>query len=233
MSESIQHVIDNRKISRICHFTPARNFREMLSGKTGILNTSALRDDEKALFTQTDAQRYDGKLNHICATIEYPNMYYFHKAQQAEVYFKEWVVLLISTKHLINEQTWFCANNAALGRGQNLIQGDAGFASMFSDVVSGSSGNSYRRSPKHLICCPTDAQAEVLIFDHIPLSDIIGVVYPSEEAAHLDFVRHQMLGLDYVCPPRIISPDFFERTNTWRNITQGIKPNETFWTHDE
>ena len=61
----------------------------------------------------TDPDRYDGRDDLICCSIEYPNTYYFVKVREHDHLFKDWVVLLIEPSYLWHPDTCFCPCNAA------------------------------------------------------------------------------------------------------------------------
>jgi len=97
---TVETEVKARGITRLCHFTPSRNLAQIVAGKTGILATSKLQEDERSVYTATDLQRLDGFREHICCSIEYPNAWYFEKARGKELLFKDWVVLLVTPKYL-------------------------------------------------------------------------------------------------------------------------------------
>ena len=53
----------------------------ILSSNEGILASDSIRSDVK---TVTDINRYDGELEYVCCSIEYPNSWFLSKAQQRD-----------------------------------------------------------------------------------------------------------------------------------------------------
>lgn len=140
MIVSIKREAERRNITRLCHFTPSRNLVHILTGETGILATKNLQANERSVFTPTDLERLDRHPGYICCSIEYPNAWYFDKAQVKDILFKDWVVLFINPKYLWLPETRFCQRNAASGYGSGIAEGEEAFLTMFADSVPGSKG---------------------------------------------------------------------------------------------
>jgi hypothetical protein len=84
----------SRGITRLCHFTQARNLAHIATNPDGLKSTKALRADQAACFTATDTKRIDGYTDYICCSVEYPNAWYLSKAAEQEALFKDWVIVL-------------------------------------------------------------------------------------------------------------------------------------------
>lgn len=218
-----------RGITRLCHFTPSRNLAHIASGASGILSTQSLKDDERSVFTATDLSRFDNHEGHICCNIEYPNAWYFDKARSAEVLFKDWVVLLINPKFLWLNGTKFCPRNAAANYGREIKEGADAYRALFKDSVQGTGGNKFNRNSNHLMCCPTDEQAEVLIPDRIPLEDILGIVAYSEDQVKNELSRFGQLGISEGRFKFIIAPTMFQKRALSICIRSGVRPAEKLW----
>ncbi len=228
----IAQLAQQRGITRLCHFTPSRNLVHIASDKTGILATSKLQEGERGVFTATDLSRYDNRPGHICCSIQYPNGWFFSKARAADRLFQDWVVLLLKPDHLWSSGTEFCPWNAAAAFGSTIRTGVSGFNAMYEPVVSPPTGRQFRRTPQRLASCPTDDQAEVLISDAIPLSDVLGVVVQDEVQARNEHLRFQLAQipttLDF-----IIAPSFFAKYELSGLISRGLCPAETKWSPTE
>ena len=172
--DPIRMSVHRRGITRLCHFTPSRNLAHIANDPRGVLATRHLKADEQTLFNPTDIERLDGYPDHVCCSIQYPNAWYFKRARDNEILFRDWVVLLIGPHYLWRIGTKFCPRNAAADRGRLISEGVEAFDALFADVVEGA--RSYRRGPNHPGCLPTDEQAEVLIPDRIRRGDMQGVV---------------------------------------------------------
>jgi hypothetical protein len=218
-----------RRIRRICHFTPSRNLAQILTGSTGILATSKLRADERQVYAATDLERLDGHIGHICCSIEYPNAWYFEKARQKDVIFKDWVVLLIDARYLWAPGTKFCPRNAAAGYGREVTEGFAGFKRLFAEQTVGAYGQTYVRSTLTPPSCPTDEQAEVLVADAIGLSDIIGVAVRDPAQANNELIRLKLLGISNEAVKRLnfmVAPQFWDKRALSAMLKSGTPPGE-------
>jgi hypothetical protein len=224
--------ISNRTVTRICHFTQSRNLVHIATHRDGVKSTKALHEEQEACFTATDKIRYDGFTDHICCSIEYPNAWYLAKASEHEELFRDWVILFVTPRLLLDPETRFCARNAAAARGKMTGQGKAGFEAMYADSVEGAYGKIRYRDAGHLACCPTDEQAEVLIRSKIPLADLMGVAVKNEEQARNEMVRLKFAGVDPKIFRFVIAPVLFDKYGLSRAIRSGQRPAETIF-HSE
>jgi len=227
MINKIKIDVERRGITRLCHLTPSRNLGHILTGGIGILSTKNLQADERIVFTQNDLERFDKHEGYICCSVEYPNVWYFDKAQSKDKIFKDWVVLFIDPKYIWQSGTLFCPRNAASNSGRNIVEGEQGFESLFATAVPGYQGKSIQRRLSHLACCPTDNQAEVLIHDQISISDILSIAVRSKEQAVNEMVRLQMLGIPEDKYKFVTAPDLFEKYKLSNLISSGNRPDET------
>ncbi len=224
----IAQLIAKRGITRLCHFTPSRNLQHIAAGKVGVLSTANLSKAERGTFNPTDLARLDGRTTHICCSIEYPNAWYFDKARGNEKLFPDWVVLLIKPDYLLVETTLFCPRNAAAHGGRNILQGQDGFEAMYADRIKGAYDKTFSRATTHLSPCPTDQQAEVLIFDRINMADIIGVAVQNEDQAKTEKVRLKINNIDPESFKFVIAPDLFNKYALSNLITSGKRAAETW-----
>lgn len=229
MSDSIQSEVHSRGITRLCHFTPARNLVHIASNRDGLKSINALRSEQAACFTATDTKRVDGYTNHVCCSIEYPNAWYLSKAEANEVLFKDWVILFISPQYLWNAGTCYCPRNAAAGWGGQVVKSLSGFQSLFAPSITGAYGKTNSRGAKHLNCSPTDDQAEVLVQAHIPLADILGVAVKDETQAKNEVVRLRLAGIEPNPFRFIIAPELFNKYNLSNAIRAGKRPTELLY----
>lgn len=227
MSEEIALEVARLGISRLCHFTPARKLSHILSGEKGILSSRALEDDERHVFDATDLLRLDGHPDHVCCSIEYPNAWYFRKAQGKEVLFRDWVVLTINPAYLAEQGTLFSPQNAATRGGRLLAGGINSFRRLYASESGGD--RCPPRKPTHLPYCPTDDQAEVLVHDRIALADVLSVVVRTAEQALLESERLRQIGHDPSCLRFVVAPAFWEPYALAQSIRTGVRPQETEW----
>lgn len=222
--KDLQSALRARGIRRLCHFTPSRNLAHIVTGTQGILATKQLAAAERSVLNATDLERYDGHTGHICCSIEYPNAWYFRKARQKELLFRDWVVLLLSPDLMLLPDVKFCPRNASAGRGVYLKEGLEGFEALFAPTVVGMSSRTYRRTAKRSKAMPTDEQAEVLVPDSIPLAAVLGIVVVNEEQATLEIERLRILGA--TPPPFFVAPLFFDANGLSEAIQNGNVPAE-------
>lgn len=227
MIKSIEKEVQRRGITRLCHFTSSRNLAYILTESIGIRSTEDLRNDEHSILNSTDLRRLDGHEGHICCSIQYPNAWYLSKAMADEKLFKDWVILLIDCKYLWQSGTLFAPGNAATDRGGRICDGLEGFLSLFADSVEGTRGRRYIRTPSHLLCCPTDNQAEVLIPERINISDISAVVVRTESQAWNEIVRLELNGFIEQKPYFVIAPKLFDKSALKEAISTGKLVKET------
>lgn len=223
MNKNIEREIDKRGITRLCHFTKANKLIHILRNESGIVANSYL-DDQLDLLEKNDKNRYDGREDYVCCSIEYPNTWYLKRIKDNDPIFKEWVVLLINPRLILDETTLFCHRNAAANHGAYIKSGEVGFRGMFNNPVYGKT--TIYRTDKMLACCPTDGQAEVLIHKNIPRSDILGVATLTKEHAR------KMKAMISLLPDArqdinwIVAPELFD-VNWNKIIRVGRRPIET------
>ncbi|GAB6271664.1 MAG: DUF4433 domain-containing protein [Smithella sp.] len=220
----IQQECVNRGITRICHFTQSRNLAHIFDDPLGLCSKRTLQKHDMP-HNPTDPDRYDGRDDLICCSIEYPNTYYFAKVREQDRLFKDWVVLMIEPRYLWYPETCFCPCNAARSRGAYIQTGTNGFRSLYADT---SPGINFSRPGSHLRAAPTDIQAEVLLKDPIPLDSIIGIAVHTEEQAQREICRLELQGIK-LKKPIYITPDFFNRSSLSQLIQRGVRVTETLY----
>ncbi|MCY9658489.1 DarT ssDNA thymidine ADP-ribosyltransferase family protein [Paenibacillus chondroitinus] len=202
-----KQLLEQKGITRLCHFTKSNKLPHILSKESGIVANTEL-DDQIELLSKNDPLRLDGKEDYVCCTVQYPNTWYLRNIKNNDPLFTEWVIILINPYLVTNDTTLFCHRNAAAGRGVYIKEGYEGFSGMFNQTVQGQ--RPMNRTQRMLSCCATDDQAEVLIYKNVSRSDILGLVVPNEEQARkekarLKFIKGVPDDLTF-----IIAPDLFE-----------------------
>ncbi len=221
---SIRSEVEQRGITRLCHFTPSRNLSEIADDRRGILASQSLQNDERAVFNPTDLTRLDGYRDHVCCSIQYPNAWYFKKARKQEKLFLDWVVILIRAHYLWRTGTKFCPRNAAAEHGRLIREGTEAFDTLFEDTVAGAEEQMFTRSQRHPAFLPTDEQAEVLIPDQIQWQDVMGIAVHDVGQAKREVARLRQVGKS---PPRIvIVPQFYDPYALSNQLRSGKPPVE-------
>lgn len=215
-------ILKLRGVSRLCHFTKLQSLTHILSSENGILASNSIRSDIKNV---TDKERYDGELNYICCSIEYPNSWFLKKASEnnQDQIFRDWVVLYINLGILAYKEAKFCPCNASKKHGIYIDNQMENIENIFKNQVS---TFKYPRTPNMLACCPTDGQAEILIKDNIPRNCLFGIVVGNEDIAKRVYAMRNIFGVEQI--DIYISPDIL--TSKWSSmVKQGYRPNEVLY----
>lgn len=225
---SAYDILTVRGVARLCHFTKFQNLTHIMASVDGILASDSIRQDTKNVI---DKQRYDGELDYVCCTVQYPNSWFMKKAIQnnADKIFRDWVVLYVDLSILNYKKAKFCPCNASKGFGIHINKNMENIESIFADSVP---TFAYPRSPKMIDSCPTDGQAEILIKDGIPRESIIGVTVGKDDVAKRVYAMLKMYDLEQL--PIYIAPDVM--TPNWSSmIRNGCRPVETLcnWPEEE
>lgn len=225
MIKGILDEIEKRNITRLCHFTTLASALKILRSEKGIMASEFIDED---VYSPNDVQRYDGKTNFICCSVEYPNTWYLDRIRNKDPLFNEWIILLIDPYLAALESSQFCPVNAATNKGMYINDGVKGFLDLFQQQIPIS--RRIFRSAGMLDACPTDGQAEVLIYKNISRNDIIGLVVENEGAAKRVSAALTVLKRSCDIPDidMYIAPDLF--VNSWNQIIRtGERPDETLF----
>jgi hypothetical protein len=232
MNAAIKADVERREISRLCHLTPLRNLVHIATGD-GLLSTKFLSESERREFNQQDLERLDEHPDHICCSIEYPNMWYLRQrkrdARGSATLFPDWVCLCLDPRSIWADSTLFCPRNAAAARGRLVLGGLDAFVVLFADEVEGARGATYKRGKSRAPSSPTDDQAEVLVHRTIPLNDVQQIVVADESQAKRTFVALTQLGVPENLFEWAICSEFFQPTTLSAMIARGQRPTEYVW----
>lgn len=188
---NFQKEIKDRNIEYLIHFTPTINLLGIF--EQGKLLSRALIEqfdiNQTDIFDYvefTDEIRFDDK-SYINLSIQHTNSYLFNRFQQktANESHIHWCVLRINPQYIYRAETLFSITNAANSHNKRNV-GVTGeiekfkmmFANSLQIVTSYNSRTITRSSLKDKY--PTDEQAEVLVKDEIPTTDIIQVCFRNE-----------------------------------------------------
>ena len=162
MIEEIYEEIKRRNITRLCHFVHTNILLYILNNNDGIKAVDFVNQD---ILVQNDRQRLDGKTDYINCSVQYPNWWYLRRVKDNNPIFSDWAILFIDPIVAAIETTQFCKVNAATRYGAYICKGAEAFRELFCANVGRQS-----RTKDMLQNAPTDDQAEVLVFKHIPVS---------------------------------------------------------------
>ena len=231
--ESIASFLKNRGVTRLVHFTPSRNLLPIIS--SGELRpASDLNEEVATVHAHTDPNRFDGHLDKISFSLEYPNPYYFRIARTKTnaLNYPEWSIVLMEPSIATKLGTVFSPANAALASGKNLEGGIRGITTCYSSPES-SSGRVIYRGPYHLPASPTNLQAEVLVPGPVPLSDVQCIVLPSPVAVAQEFVRLRRFGVDPESVKWATSSALFDVEQVRHAVQNSQSINIVPWNADE
>ncbi len=185
-----KQIVKSRGVTRLCHFTKSSNFPYILGeGKeesNGLISNQKVK--EAQFLSLNDLNRYDGRPELICTSLQYPNFFFFDKSRKNNLddLLSDWVIILISPE-IIDENTYFCPVNAATQKGKYISRGSDSFEKLFAIEIENS-----KASPRNFEMAsnvPTDNQAELLFENDIPKEAIIGLVFSSKEQAIVERLR--------------------------------------------
>jgi len=206
-----------RRVTRLCHFTKIRSLTHILMNEDGILATEFIQDGIKQ---QNDMERLDNAKDYVSCSLQYPNCWYWDKAKKsdADVIFKEWVVLTIDLDILKCSSFKFSPCNAATGSGTYIREDVRNISDIFGEPTI----KIKNREPDMLECCPTDDQAEIIVYKNIPVRYINGIIVGNKEGANL--VAAILKTVDRIIPI-YVSEDVCNKE--WsRMVRRGMRPPE-------
>lgn len=213
---SAYDVLLSRSVTRLCHFTKLQSLTHIIASEPGVLASGSIRQDTKNPY---DTARYDGELNFVCCSVEYPNSWFLNRAKESNYnpIFNDWAVLYIDLDILKEKRIKFCPCNASKARGAYINENEDEIESIFYN------SDRYPRTPQMLPACPTDGQAEILIADNVPRKYIKGIALGNEDVAKRVYAMLKMYDMDHI--PLYIAPDVL--TPNWSPlIKSGRRPEE-------
>ena len=163
-------------IEEFVHFTNEKNLPSIL--KTGVLSRKALLE-KNIPFDYNDEKRLDGMLEAISLSVTSPNykMFYKYRTLKNEA---NWVVIVFDPQKILEYQCAFFRANAgsrdSMQQDRENAHSVTAFAEMFSDWDICHPRWSLGLAKNE----PTNPQAEVMVFNEIPLSCIDRIVFQKE-----------------------------------------------------
>lgn len=228
---SVADFIEDKGITRLCHFTPFRNLVHLSEHDEGLMSLNRLAE-LGANYSRQDPVRADHHLGHVSASIEYPNAWYLAAKRMDPIgqLFPDWVCLAIEPSHLDRPETRVCVRNASYQSG-GLIEdvSEDALNRLYGPPAAGSRATP--RSGNRLAACPTDDQAEILIASSVPLADIQRIIVASEAQAVMMTEALKQTGSD-IDKHWYVAPTLFDKYGLSNSIRDGIVPAETLWDTD-
>lgn len=169
ISGNIQTFIESHGISHLVHFTQVDKLPFIIS--EGLLSNKKLRQLGRPVL---DEYRYDGKPDHVCVSISFPNYQMFYRYTQGNT--SDWCVLVIDVKVLWHNNCLFYPYNAATSdlakRPVSEFQGLRALQEMYAKSIQGR--ERYSELPSAF---PTSPQAEVLVPATVSPSEIVSAEF--------------------------------------------------------
>lgn len=217
---SFEAEVSRRGITRLVHFTPTINL-------ISIYEHGALlsRDQLKRLAVEypelhladyvevNDRLRIDDLNDYLNLSIQHPNHWLFRKFRDScRNWCDTWCVIALKPECLWYADTMFSIGNAAASLSkQHGINGRyMTFCSLFQDRVVAGNISSRRLLVRTNLadCHPTDAQAEVLVKERVPIDCITEVFFETKEEAHRSRGAIS-LSVKTPLPPFTVNPQIF------------------------
>jgi len=179
----IQQICNEREITTLCHFTRIENLKSILQRGLG---GRRILEESEIQFLWNDCHRYDRCPEANCLSISFPNYQMFYKLRQEKqkiegVNDSQWIVLLLDAKVLWELECAFCQLNAADIAVTSIPLEDRkrpeALKGMFADFYH--IKHQDLSIPKNY---PTHPQAEVLVFNRIPVQYIKAICFGNVDA---------------------------------------------------
>lgn len=182
----MKNAVTKRGIKYVWHFTRLENLDSILLN--GIVPRSVLEEIE-ADVCYNDACRLDGQKGASCFSIAHPNYKMFYALRQQNLK-QEWVVIACESSILWLKDCAFCYENAASNNVTAIALEDRKGIYAFENLFSPAVGKPSREELKLPADCPTNPQAEVLIFGTIEPQYIVAAACQSAALTAALKVRH-------------------------------------------
>jgi len=167
----IEEIAKNKGIECLWHFTRLENLEAIL--ENGLVPRSVLEDNGDVV-DYNDELRLDGQKDAICFSIGFPNYRMFYSLRETHKDI-EWVVLACEPEILWTKDCAFCTENAASNNVTKIALQDRKGADAFEKLFEEIDGKPSREELGISAFCPTNPQAEILVFDRVE-PELIGAI---------------------------------------------------------
>lgn len=184
-------ILKERQIDWLLHFTRAENLPNIM--RYGLMPRSNL-EFAGIDFSYNDEYRYDNCENAVCTSIEFPNYKMFYPLRRYNPDL-DWAVLLLDARIICDFECAFCSTNAGSSNIYNMDleqrKGKRAFLKLFEELPYGPSRKELGIEDWY----PTNPQAEVLVFDTIPITYIEKVFFDEQEILeqYADYIPQEIL----------------------------------------
>jgi hypothetical protein len=167
----VQKEVESRGIKLLLHFTKLQNLASIL--KSGIVPRQSL-ESGGVEFLYCDESRLDREISASCLSICHPNYKMFYNLRMRDAQ-QQWVVVACKPAVLWEKDCAFCVENAAGNSVTSIPIAQRKGVEAFNAIFAPVDGKPLRTAIKLPDACPTNPQAEVLVFDVIEPEYFIGV----------------------------------------------------------
>ncbi len=175
----MKELVKKRDIKFVFPFTRLENLKSIL--ENGLKSRQYLEDNESnSIFN--DEYRLDGYKESICCSLCHPNYKMFYRLRQENPE-QEWVVIGIKKSIIWKKDCAFCVENAASNNVTSIPLVDRKGKRAFKQIFKEDPTKPNRKKLGIQDSCPTNPQAEILVFDDIEPENIFGVVFQSKDRA--------------------------------------------------
>lgn len=167
----IEKIAKKRDIRCLWHFTRLDNLEAIL--ENGLVPRSVLEENQEEVIFN-DEYRLDGQKDAICFSIGHPNykMFYSLRTTHKDI---DWIVLACDPEILWVKDCAFCIENAASNNVTKVELQDRKGAEAFEKLFEEIDGKPSREDLGISEFCPTNPQAEILVFDRVEPEFIGGI----------------------------------------------------------
>lgn len=198
----MRNAVEEKGIEYLVHFTRLENLDSIL--QNGLISRQQLpMVNPYALFN--DYLRLDNCQNAICSSITHPNYKMFYSLRMQDTT-KEWCVIGIKKDVLWEKNCVFCVENAASSNVTSIPlmyrMGVNAFNKLFEEIE----GKPSREQLGLTSDCPTNPQAEVLVFNSIEPNYIVGVAFSSLARRDEYINRYPHLDISFIYHRAFFAP---------------------------
>lgn len=186
--ERVFDLIQKRKIKNFVHFTRESNLLSIL--ENGLLSRYTL-DEGGINYTYNDEYRFDEELNSVSVSVTWPNYKMFYKLR-CENKTENWVVLILDAYKIAKLDCAYCFTNAASNEMTAISLEDKKSSDYFELLFK---DDSIRTQLGLQDNETTDPQAEILVFDDIPVSAIKHIAFLDEKTMEKYSYQLEIIGI--------------------------------------
>ncbi len=179
----MEKILKKKKIDTLYHFTRCENLEKIF--RYGLLPRSVL-DKKKIDSYYNDEYRYDGCLDAVCLSIEFPNYKMFYRLRMENPN-TEWAVIKLNARLLCDSTCAYCWTNAGDQSMVSISLEERMKKKTFLDLFENKKGYPKREELGLEDWYPTNPQAEVLVFDKIDVAYIEAVLFDDQKVLNKYF----------------------------------------------